>query len=87
MEKEVDFRVEARLLNKYKAVHVVDLMEDITEKIGVLFLKIADMEEDWVEEEAVIATVALFVNETLVKLSDAKKMFDNVFPNGLPGAR
>ena len=87
MEEERDFRLEARLLNKYKAVHVVDLLEDITEKMGVLFLKIADMEEDWVEEESVIATVALFVNETLTKLSDAKKMFDKVFPNGLPIAR
>ena len=78
MTEKEDFREAARLLNKYKGVHVVDLMDDINEKLGVLFLKVADMDNDEIEEAAVFKTLDRFLNNITALLLSAKKGIDDI---------
>jgi len=61
------------LLNKYKEVHIVDLMDEINEKFLALFLKIADMSNDEIDENAVIITLDKFLSEITVQILKAKK--------------
>ena len=68
------------LLNKYKGVHIVDLMDEINEKFFVLFSKIVDMNDDEIEESAVIITLDKFLSEMIVQLLKAKKGISQVKP-------
>lgn len=61
------------LLNNYEGVHIVDLMDEINENFLVLFLKIADMSNDEIDENAVIITLDKFLSEITVQILKAKK--------------
>ena len=78
MIEEENLREAARLLNKYKEVHIVDLMDDVDEKLQVIILKVADMDEDELEENAVFHTLDKFLSDIVTKLSYAKKGIDDI---------
>jgi len=68
----------AKLLNKYKDIHPIDLIEDINERIGALFAKLADMNEDEVEEKIILNTFFIWLEDTVKLLSEADKGFRNL---------
>jgi len=72
-----NFLEAARLLNKYKGVQVVDLMDDVNEKLKIIFLKVVDMEDDKIKEGKVFATLNKFQKNTTTILSYAKKETDD----------
>jgi len=82
MTEEEDFREAVRLLNKYKDVHIVDLMDDVDEKLQAIILKVADMDEDELEEDAVFHTLDKFLSDIVTKLSIAKKGIDDIMSEG-----
>jgi len=69
-------------LNKYKGVHIVDLMDDVDEKLQVIFLKVADMDEDELEEDAVFHTLDKFLSDIITKFSIVKKGIDDIKSEG-----
>lgn len=69
-------------MNKYKGVHIVDLMDDVDEKLQVIFLKVADMDEDELEEDAVFHTLDKFLSDIITKFSIVKKGIDDIKSEG-----
>jgi DNA polymerase/3'-5' exonuclease PolX len=58
-----------KILKKYKKTRIVDLMDDVKEKIGAVILKFADMNDNDAEEFAVTETLLQWSNDLIENLT------------------
>lgn len=73
MMKRDELKDAVKLLEKYKDMHPIDLMADISERLGALLLKMADLNADDIAEEGAFYTFNKFVNDTFEKIRQLKK--------------